>query len=87
MVVGIDACMFILHFLLYLVWKSIIVAFFIVDHDLKRQRESVTAMVASTDDSFTHWHSRCNFQSPKSEVGASLKVSFTSALTAYAKVQ
>lgn len=54
-------------------------------HDLKRQRESVTAMVASTDDSFTHWHSRCNFQSPKSEVGAGLKVSFTSALTAYAK--
>ncbi|OQV19385.1 Protein argonaute-3 [Hypsibius exemplaris] len=54
-------------------------------HDLRRLRPTATAMVASTDEDFTRWHSRCNFQPPKAELGSGLKISFMSALNAYVK--
>ena len=55
-------------------------------HELRRQRDSVAAFVASTDADFTRWHSRCSWQPPKSELGAAIRISFMSAMNAYVKV-
>ncbi|XP_055330030.1 piwi-like protein Ago3 [Paramacrobiotus metropolitanus] len=55
-------------------------------HDIKRRKDSIAALVASTDDDFTHWHSRCNFQPPKTELASGIKFSFACAMISYARV-